>query len=81
MLWVVVVMSALLVVNQSFTNRGYVVKMQELEKQQIHLKLDWESLLLKQSELASLAKIEVVARERLNLQPPEPEQLMVITNG
>lgn len=80
-LWLIVVTSALAVVRQSFMSRSLVVKHQVLEKQQIHSKLQWESLLLAQSEWASLEKIEAVARTKLKLQPPRPDQLVVVNGG
>ncbi len=70
--------SALLVVYAAYENRLAYAEMQALEKQQRHYDVEWGQLLLERSTLASPSRIESLARESLQMQLIQPENIHVL---
>lgn len=53
----------------------------ELEREQARarqLEVEWGQLQLEQSTWAALARVEMIARERLGLQEPQPGRIVVV---
>lgn len=53
----------------------------ELEREQARarqLEVEWGQLQLEQSTWAALARVEMIARERLGLQAPQPGRIVVV---
>ncbi|MFG1488425.1 cell division protein FtsL [Oceanospirillum sp. HFRX-1_2] len=70
--------SALLVVYAAYENRLAYAELQALEKQQRHYDVEWGQLLLERSTLASPSRIEALARESLQMQLIQPENIHVL---
>ena len=58
--------------------RQLFVELEELNREQDRLQIDWGRLQLEQSTWATHPRIESLARERLHLTPPADEQLVVV---
>jgi cell division protein FtsL len=53
----------------------------ELEREQARareLEVEWGQLQLEQSTWAALARVELIARERLGLQEPQPGRIVIV---
>ena len=53
----------------------------ELEREQARareLEVEWGQLQLEQSTWAALARVEMIARERLGLQEPQPGRIVIV---
>lgn len=70
--------SSLLVVYAAYENRLAYAELQMLEKQQRHYDVEWGQLLLERSTLASPSRIEALARESLQMQLIQPENIHVL---
>lgn len=70
--------SALLVVYAAYENRLAYAELQALEKQQRYYDVEWGQLLLERSTLASPSRIEALARESLQMQLIQPENIQVL---
>lgn len=70
--------SALLVVYAAYENRLAYAELQMLEKQQRYYDVEWGQLLLERSTLASPSRIEALARESLQMQLIQPENIHVL---
>lgn len=75
LLAVLVTAQALIQVTQ--TSRQQQVRLQTLQGEQDALQVEWGRLLLEQGALASPARIERLAREKLNLYLPDPHDIQV----
>lgn len=80
-LWLLVLVTALLIVKKSHVVRELVDDHQFLIEEYSQLQLEWESLMLIQGELGALSEIENIATNTLKLQPPTAERLVVIEGG
>jgi cell division protein FtsL len=58
--------------------RQLFVELEELKREQDRLQVDWGRLQIEQSTMATHARIESIARERLNLRAPDVEQTFVV---
>ena len=58
--------------------RQLFVELEELNREQDRLQIDWGRLQIEQSTWATHPRIESLARERLNLTNPSDEQLVVV---
>ncbi|UQB42632.1 cell division protein FtsL [Thiomicrospira microaerophila] len=47
-------------------------------QQKLELDEEWGRLMLEKNHLSSPGRVESIARERLNMQQPKPEQLVVL---
>jgi cell division protein FtsL len=58
--------------------RQLFVELEELNREQDRLQIDWGRLQIEQSTYATHPRIESLARERLHLTPPADDQLVVV---
>jgi cell division protein FtsL len=58
--------------------RQLFVELEELNREQDELQIDWGRLQIEQSTWATHPRIEALARERLHLTNPSDEQLVVV---
>jgi cell division protein FtsL len=74
-----VIASGIWVVQAKHRARQLFVELEELNREQDRLQIDWGRLQLEQSTQATHPRIETIARERLNLTlPPDGELVVVI---
>src|SRR5690606_36870175 len=74
-----VVGSGVLLIRAEHDARQLFVELEELNREHDRLQIDWWRLQLEQSTYATHARIESLARERLNLGAPGAEQVVVVT--
>jgi cell division protein FtsL len=70
--------SGLWVVEAKHHARQLFIKLEELNRDQDRLETDWGRLQIEQSSLATHSRIEMLARERLQLTTPADGQLVVV---
>lgn len=73
-----VVVSALGVIYSSFKTRQLFSHLQQQSKETVRLEEEWGRLLLEQSTWATHARIERLAKSKLNMVVPEPEAIIVV---
>lgn len=78
LLWVLVVVSALLVVGVTQDVRERTSELEVLRREAAELDVQWGQYLLEQSTWASYARVEKVAREELDMLEPGPEQIILV---
>ena len=66
------------VVDAKHRSRQMFVELEELNREQDRLQIDWGRLQLEQSTWATHPRIETLARERLKLTTPPNEALVVV---
>ncbi len=70
--------SAIGVVYYKHQSRQLFTKLQNLQQDIESLQVEWSQLLLEQGTWAADARVEHVARERLQMHLPEPREVVVI---
>lgn len=70
--------SAMGVVYCKHQSRQLFTKLQNLQQEIESLQVEWSQLLLEQGTWAADARVEHVARERLQMHLPEPSEVVVI---
>jgi cell division protein FtsL len=70
--------SAVWIVDTEHRSRQLFIKVEELNREQDRLQIDWGRLQIEQSTWATHPRIEALARERLRLTVPDDEQLVVV---
>ncbi|MGE3319930.1 MAG: cell division protein FtsL [Candidatus Berkiella sp.] len=70
--------SAIAVVYYKHQSRQLFTKLQNLQQDIESLQVEWSQLLLEQGTWAADARVEHVARERLQMHLPEPREVVVI---
>ncbi len=78
LLWSGAIASALGVVYARHESRKAFIELQELFSQRDELDIDWDRLLIEQSTWATHARIEQIARERLNMRVPDPADVVIV---
>ena len=73
-----VVVSADGVIQTKHRARQLFVELESINRERDRLQVDWGRLRLEESTLGAHSQIETVARERLSLASPSPEQIVVI---
>lgn len=73
-----VVASGVWVVQAKHEARQLFAELQELEREQDRLQIDWGRLQIEQSTLATHPRIESLARERLDLAAPNETQVRIV---
>jgi cell division protein FtsL len=73
-----VVVSGLALIGAEHEARQLFVELEELKREQDRLQVDWSRLQIEQSTMATHARIEALARERLNLRVPAAEQVVIV---
>lgn len=74
-----VMVSALAVVYAKFQSRVLFAELQDLNKAQDKMDVEWGQLQLEQSTKSTHGRIESQARQRLGMVLPMPEHVVVIT--
>jgi cell division protein FtsL len=74
-----VVGSGLLLIGAEHDARQLFIELEELNREQDRLQIEWGRLQIEQSTYATHARIESLVRERLRLGAPQPEQIVVVT--
>lgn len=77
-LGVAVFASAMAVVYYKHHSRQLFAQLQGLQHQIDELHVEWTQLLLEQGAWATNARVEKIARERLHMRMPAPEDVIVI---
>ncbi len=70
--------SGVLVVGAKHRSRQLFIELEELNREQDRLQIDWGRLQIEQSTYATHSRIETLARERLHLTEPRDEQLVIV---
>lgn len=78
LLLIVVVMCALSVVTSQHKARKLFVDLQQEKEASQKIEVEWGQLQLEQSTLTTLARIEKIATQRLQMQLPKTEQVQYI---
>lgn len=73
-----VVATALAVVYAKYQSRSLFSELQSLRQAQDQMDVEWSQLLLEQSTWATHGRVEDAARNRLEMQLPEPDQVVII---
>ncbi|MFQ5469773.1 MAG: cell division protein FtsL [Gammaproteobacteria bacterium] len=74
-----VVASALGVIYSKHQSRKLFIELEALKAARDELNIEWGKLQLEQSTLAMPNEIEVYARNRLAMQAPVPEKIVIVT--
>ncbi|MBC81075.1 MAG: cell division protein FtsL [Gammaproteobacteria bacterium] len=77
-LGVLVVISALGVVGASHETRSMYSELQALHKEQDDLESEYGKLLLEQSAWSNNTRVDEIARNELNMVPPEVSKIIVV---
>lgn len=78
LLWAAGIASALGVVYARHEARKAFTELQGLYAERDALDIDWDRLLIEQSTWATHARIEQLARERLDMQVPDPAAVVIV---
>ena len=78
LLVVLLVFSALGVIYSSYKSRQLFSELQQLNRESIRLEEEWGRLLLEQSTWASHARIEQVAKDKLQMVVPNSSAIIVV---
>ncbi len=73
-----VVISAVWVVQTKHQARQLFVELEALNRERDRLQVDWGRLQLEESTWGTHSRVETLSRERLSLDQPAPEQVIVI---
>jgi len=73
-----VVISAVWVIKTKHQARQLFIELEALNRERDRLQVDWGRLQLEESTWGTHSRVETLARERLSLDPPEPERTVVI---
>ena len=71
--------SAIALVEMQHRHRALFVELQALERERDELDVEWGRLQLEQSTWATHERVESLARERLGLQVPPVEEIVLVT--
>jgi cell division protein FtsL len=74
-----VVISAVWVVKTKHQSRQLFVELEALNRERDRLQVDWGRLQLEESTWGTHSRVETLARTRLSLDQPTPEQVLVVT--
>ncbi len=74
-----VLFSALGVVYSKHYNRKLFVELQSLEGMRDRLNVEWGQLQLEQSTWAMPNRVELIARTRLGMDVPAPDQIVIVS--
>jgi cell division protein FtsL len=73
-----VLISALAVVSTNHRARKLVTEFEREQERMRALEVEWGQLQLEQSTWATHARIEQIARDRLGMHPPRPNQIISV---
>lgn len=80
-LWLAVMLSAMGVVYSTFSARQLFVEWQNLLKIQQNQDVVWGQLLIERSALSAYARLDKIAKEKLRMSEPTPEQIHLVLGG
>jgi len=75
-LFIAVLVAAISVVYTKHLNRKYFVQLQQLDKHQDEMNVEWGQLQLEKSTFASSSEIEKSAREKLGMDQPKRKEII-----
>ena len=78
-LWVVVVLSALAVVESTQIVRRDVNQLETLRREAAQLQVEWGQYLLEESTWAAYSRIEGIATQELDMLAPTTERVVMVT--
>ena len=78
-LWLLVVSSALGVIAATHEGRQRLNELEILRREAAQLQVDWGRYLLEQSTWAAFGRIEQIAVDKLDMQVPATEQIIVVS--
>jgi cell division protein FtsL len=81
MLAISVTASGIWIVKTEHRSRQLFIHVEQLNREQDQLQIDWGRLQIEQSTWATHPRIEGLARERLHLTVPRDEQLVVVVGS
>lgn len=73
-----VLASAIAVVYEKHESRKLFVELQALQKTRDRMDVDWDRLQLEQSTWATHGRIESIARNKLDMHMPAPNEIVII---
>ncbi len=74
-----VLISAVWVVKTKHQSRQLFVELEALTRERDRLQVDWGRLQLEESTWGTHSRVETLARTRLSLYQPSPQQVLVVT--
>jgi len=74
----VVLVSAIIVANQTHQHRQATIKFKQLQDEQIALDLQWQKLRLEQSALADHSRIEQLAEDKLKMKHTQNDEEIIM---
>ena len=77
-LWLAVMGSSLGVVVSSHLSREFYSEYSELQREEHQLQVEWGKYLLEQSAWAALSRVEQLAVEKLDMQVPRLEDIVMV---
>lgn len=80
-LWLSVMTSSLAVIYVAHDNRVKFNELENLRREQSRLQVVWGQYLLEESTWADYGRVEKVAREKLLMQVPKPEDIIEVIPG
>lgn len=78
LLLALVLISALAVVSTNHRARKLVMEYEREQERMRALEVEWGQLQLEQSTWATHARVEEIARQRLGMHPPRPDQIVTL---
>ena len=79
LLWIVLILSAFSVIYVTYDTRVKFNSLEKLRREQNQLQVVWGQYLLEESTWASYGRVETLAREKLSMQIPDSEKIIVVT--
>ncbi|MDX9740951.1 MAG: cell division protein FtsL [Gammaproteobacteria bacterium] len=73
-----VMLSALAVVYTKHHSRQLFIEFEALKAQRDGMDIEWNRLLLEQATWATPTRVEMIARDRLQMTLPAPEQIVIV---
>ncbi len=73
-----VMLSALAVVYTKHHSRQLFIELEALKAQRDSMDIEWNRLLLEQATWATPTRVEMIARDRLQMTLPAPEQIVIV---
>lgn len=80
-LWLAVIASALAVVHSTQRSRELTAQVMQAQKERDQLRYQQERLLLEKGAWSAYSRIEKVARDKLKMHVPAPDERVLVTPG
>lgn len=79
LLQLLVVICAIAVVYMAHKNRQLSIELEQLLQQKDDMDVEWRFLLLEQGHLAEHSRVEEIAKDKLKMYRPKPEDEVIVT--